>query len=63
VGVLKDMVVDAILDGKIPNEYDSAKTYLLQIKDEILQKPASKRPRRTDLGVLGNSQDSEPTTV
>jgi len=36
VGKLKQAVVDAILDGHIPNEHDAARDYLLKIKDEIL---------------------------
>jgi poly(A) polymerase len=52
VGVLKDKVTDAILDGIIPNEHDAAKAYLLRIKDEVMNAPAVKRPRRSDLGVL-----------
>ena len=38
VGILKTMIEEAILDGKIPNEHDAALAYLLSIKDEILQK-------------------------
>ena len=37
VGKLKAAIEEAILDGKIPNEYDAALAYLLEIKDEILQ--------------------------
>ncbi len=52
VGILKDKVTDAILDGLIPNEHDAAKAFLLSIKDEVIKGPAVKRPRRSDLGVL-----------
>lgn len=41
VGVLKSAIEDAILDGRIPNEYGAAHAYLLQIKDEILLAPAA----------------------
>jgi poly(A) polymerase len=34
VGVLKTAVKDAILDGKIPNDYQAARDYLLQIARE-----------------------------
>jgi putative nucleotidyltransferase with HDIG domain len=36
VGRLKQAVVDAILDGKIPNEHDAAVAFLMSIKDEVL---------------------------
>ena len=42
VGTLKSMIEEAILDGKIPYEHDAAFDYLLQIKDEVLQKHAVK---------------------
>ncbi len=36
IGVLKGRIEDAILDGIIPYEYEAAKQYLLEIKDEVL---------------------------
>ncbi len=36
VGKLKDAITDAILDGKIANDHDTAVSYLLEIKDEVL---------------------------
>lgn len=36
VGLLKKAVQDAILDGKIPNDYEAALEYLYKVKDEII---------------------------
>jgi poly(A) polymerase len=37
VGVLKTAIEEAILDGRIPNDYDAARGYLLEIKDEVMK--------------------------
>ena len=37
VGEIKSAIEDAILDGKIGNNYEEALTYLMQIKDKYLQ--------------------------
>ncbi|MFH0989322.1 MAG: HD domain-containing protein [bacterium] len=36
VGVLKETVTDAILDGRIPNDHDAALQYLLDVKESII---------------------------
>ena len=36
VGKIKQAVVDAILDGKIPNDHDAAVEFLMALKDEFL---------------------------
>ncbi len=41
VGILKNMIEEAILDGKIPNEHDASFEYLLQIKDKVLSSGSS----------------------
>ena len=35
VGTIKMAIKDAILDGKIPNEYDAAYAFMLEKGDEI----------------------------
>jgi putative nucleotidyltransferase with HDIG domain len=45
VGVLKDKITDAILDGNIPNEHDAAMQFLLSIKDEVMNHPPVKKGR------------------
>jgi poly(A) polymerase len=46
IGVLKDKITDAILDGTIPNDHDAALQYLLSIKDEVLRQSPLKKKRR-----------------
>jgi poly(A) polymerase len=41
VGILKTVIEEAILDGKIPNEHDAALAYLLSVKDELLKEYAA----------------------
>ncbi|HYM20998.1 MAG TPA: CCA tRNA nucleotidyltransferase [Candidatus Kapabacteria bacterium] len=36
VGLIKDAIENAILDGIIPNDHEAAKEYMLKIKDEIV---------------------------
>ncbi len=36
VGILKTRIEEAILEGQIPNEHDSALAFLLQIKDQVI---------------------------
>ena len=36
VGLIKKSIEDAILDGKIDNNYDAAYNYMMSIKDDII---------------------------
>ncbi len=38
VGVIKEAIREAILEGTIPNEHDAAYAYMIEVKDELLAK-------------------------
>ncbi len=37
IGIIKDAVKEAILNGDIPNDHDAAYNYMMKHKEEFLQ--------------------------
>lgn len=46
VGEIKRVVVDAVLDGDIPNEYDACYEYFLKIKDQFAARIAESQAKK-----------------
>jgi poly(A) polymerase len=38
IGIIKNAIREAILEGQVPNEHDAAFSYMMQIKDEALRR-------------------------
>jgi len=46
VGLIKDAIEEAIIEGELPNDYEAAKTYMLGIKDKIIaEHPPTEREK------------------
>jgi len=68
VGALKGRIEDVILDGRIPNNYEAARLFLIKIKDEVLNtdietlkleiQNRSNMRRRIDRGFKFSTDDS-----
>ena len=43
IGILKNAIREAILEGEIPNEHDAAYAYMMRVKDELLGETEEKR--------------------
>ena len=53
VGIIKDAIKDAILDGVIPNNYDEAYKFMLEKAREINIKPIKSESKIRSLGLSG----------
>lgn len=59
VGIIKDAIKDAILDGVIPNNYDEAYKFMLEKAREINIKPIKSESKIRSRGLTGPKSDTD----